>query len=205
MDPGTEAWVWYLLRKMDPPCQYKTQYSQINNEYICDYFKKSKKHKIHLDISMDFPLRSRRSMLSKQLSAHLTPPLHFHNCSQWGLKNYISFSTLSSFVLVAKLSRTLWDPMDCSLPSSSVHGIFRQEYWSALPFPPPGDLPDPGFEFVCILHWQADSLPLSHQGNPLSLHSDLVFLLCLEFYVASFLCHLLINNIFQRLKHIRTV
>ena len=137
---------------------------------------------------MDFPLRSRRSMLSKQLSAHLTPPLHFHNCSQWGLKNYISFSTFSSFVLVAKLSRTLWDPMNRSPPDSSVHGIFRQEYWSALPFPPPGDLPDPGFEFVCLLLWQADSLPLSHQGNPLSLHSDLVFLLCLEFYVGKSDC-----------------
>ena len=36
---------------------------------------------------------------------------------------------------------------DCNLPSSSVHGIFfRQEYWSGLPFPPPGALPDPGIE-----------------------------------------------------------
>ena len=25
-------------------------------------------------------------------------------------------------------------------------GLFRQEYWSKLPFPPPGDLPDPGIE-----------------------------------------------------------
>ena len=36
--------------------------------------------------------------------------------------------------------------MDCSLPGSSVHGIFRQGYWSGLPFPSPGDLPDPGIE-----------------------------------------------------------
>jgi len=27
--------------------------------------------------------------------------------------------------------------------------IFRQEYWSELPFPPPGDLPDPGIEPMC--------------------------------------------------------
>ena len=35
----------------------------------------------------------------------------------------------------------------------------RQEYWSGLPFPPPGDLPDPGTkpESLCLLHWQADS------------------------------------------------
>ena len=42
-------------------------------------------------------------------------------------------------VLVAQSSPTLCDPMD-----SSFHGIFRQEYWSGLPFPSPGDLPNPG-------------------------------------------------------------
>ena len=47
-------------------------------------------------------------------------------------------------------------------------GLFRQEYWSGLPFPSPGDLPNPGFKLLSlvslILH--ADSLPLSHQGSP---------------------------------------
>ena len=40
----------------------------------------------------------------------------------------------------------------------------RQEYWSGLPFPTPGDLPDPGTEptSLGLLHWQVDSLPLSH-------------------------------------------
>ena len=28
---------------------------------------------------------------------------------------------------------TLRDPMDCSLPGSSVHGFSRQEYWSGVP------------------------------------------------------------------------
>ena len=41
---------------------------------------------------------------------------------------------------------TLCDPMDCSLPGSSVHGIFQQEYWSGLPFPSLGDHPNPGIE-----------------------------------------------------------
>ena len=42
---------------------------------------------------------------------------------------------------------TLCDPMDCSPPGSSVHGILsRQEYWSRLPFPPLGDLSNPGTE-----------------------------------------------------------
>ena len=48
--------------------------------------------------------------------------------------------------LVGKLCPTLF--VNCSLPSASVHGIPRQEYWSGLPFPSPGDLPNPGVEPV---------------------------------------------------------
>ena len=43
-------------------------------------------------------------------------------------------------------------------------GFSRQEYWSGLPFPSPGDLPDPGIELVPPA-LQADSLPLNHQGS----------------------------------------
>ena len=42
---------------------------------------------------------------------------------------------------VLKLCPTLCSHMDCSPPGSSVHGIPRQEYWSGVPFPTPGDLP----------------------------------------------------------------
>ena len=48
------------------------------------------------------------------------------------------------------------------LPST---GFSRQEYWSGLPCPPPGDLPNPGIEFASPA-WQVDSLPLSHPGSP---------------------------------------
>ena len=41
----------------------------------------------------------------------------------------------------------------------------RQEYWSGLPFPPPGDLPDPGIKSKSPA-LQVDSLPLSHIGSP---------------------------------------
>ena len=57
----------------------------------------------------------------------------------------------------------------------------QQKYWSRSPCPPPGDLPNPGVEptrvqqrcrcLLHLLHWQADSLPLTHQGNPYSLLS----------------------------------
>ena len=46
---------------------------------------------------------------------------------------------------------TLCDPMNHSLPGSSVHGILRQEYWGGLPCPPPGDLPDPGIKPTVLM------------------------------------------------------
>ena len=54
---------------------------------------------------------------------------------------------------------SLWDPMDYTQQAPLSVGFFRQEYWSGLPFPPPGDLPDPGIEPVsCVgrqilYHW----------------------------------------------------
>ena len=39
-----------------------------------------------------------------------------------------------------QLCLTLCDPIDCIPPGSSVRGLSRQEYWSGLPCPPPGDL-----------------------------------------------------------------
>ena len=44
---------------------------------------------------------------------------------------------------------TLCDPMGCSPPGDGPPlsmGITRQEHWSGLPFPSPGDLPNPGME-----------------------------------------------------------
>ena len=43
-------------------------------------------------------------------------------------------------------------------------GFSRQEYWSGLPFPSLGGLPDPGIELASPA-LQADSLPLSHGGS----------------------------------------
>ena len=51
----------------------------------------------------------------------------------------------------------------CQGPLSMEY--LRQEYWSGLPFPPPGDLPDPGIEPTSPAD-QLDSLPLSHLGSP---------------------------------------
>ena len=48
-------------------------------------------------------------------------------------------------------------------------GFSRHEYWSGLPFPSSGSLPNPRIQFVSLglLHWQVDSLPLVPPGKPL--------------------------------------
>ena len=47
---------------------------------------------------------------------------------------------------VSQSCSTLCNPMDCSLPGSSIHGIFQARVveWGAIASP--GDLPDPGIE-----------------------------------------------------------
>ena len=45
-------------------------------------------------------------------------------------------------------------------------GLSRQEYWSGLPFPSPGDLPEPGIEPGSPT-LQADALPSEPPGKPL--------------------------------------
>ena len=52
-------------------------------------------------------------------------------------------------------------PQTVALQASLSMGFFRQEYWSELPFPSPGDLPDPGIEPASPVSpvLQADSLP----------------------------------------------
>ena len=47
-------------------------------------------------------------------------------------------------------------------------GFPRQEYWSGVPFLPPGDLSTQGLKLhlPCLLHCRRILYPLSHQGSP---------------------------------------
>ena len=66
---------------------------------------------------------------------------------------------------VAQLCPTLCDPMDESLQAPQSVGFSRQEYWSGLPFPSPGDLPNPGIEPRSPA-LQPDTLPSEPLGKP---------------------------------------
>ena len=63
---------------------------------------------------------------------------------------------------VAQLCPTLFDPAH---QASLSMGFSRQVYWSGLPFPSPGDLPDPGMEPRSPA-LQADALPSEPLGMP---------------------------------------
>ena len=51
---------------------------------------------------------------------------------------------------VTQLCPTLSTPLTVARQAPLSMGFSRQEYWSGLPFPPPGDLPDPGIEPVFL-------------------------------------------------------
>ena len=58
--------------------------------------------------------------------------------------------------------------IDCSCQAPLSMGFSRQEYWSGLPCPPPGALPNSGIKPVshAFPALQADCLPLNHEGRP---------------------------------------
>ena len=60
-----------------------------------------------------------------------------------------------------QFSVTPWT-VTCQAPLSL--GFSRQEYWIRVPFPYPGIFPNQGWN-PSLLHWQEDSLLLSHQGS----------------------------------------
>ena len=89
------------------------------------------------------------------------------------LLNFVHFCTVSNLcVLVAQSCLTLCDPMDCTLPGSSVHGILqaRKLEWVAISFS----------TSPVSLYGQADSLPLHHQVPNIYLESQV--------WVRSYLC-----------------
>ena len=73
---------------------------------------------------------------------------------------------------------TLCDSVDCSPPGSSIHGIFQARIlkWVAVSSSRRSS-PTQGLNLhlLHLLHWQANSLPLSHQGSPICIIKSRVF------------------------------
>ena len=70
-------------------------------------------------------------------------------------------------VLVCSSCLTLVTPWTVARQAPLSMGFSRQEYWSGLPFPPPGDLPYPGIEPESPMSpaLQTHSLPAEAKAN----------------------------------------
>ena len=89
-------------------------------------------------------------------------PVHYHNKGfvfPWAVQVKVKVKSLSC----VRLFVTPWTVAYQAPPSM---GFSRQEYWSGLPFPPPGDLPDPGIE-PGPPALEADALTSEPPRNPL--------------------------------------
>ena len=79
--------------------------------------------------------------------------------------------TLKGCCLIAQSCQTLVTLWTIAPQAPLAMGFSRQEYWSGLPFPSPGDLPDPGIEPRSPA-LEADSLP----SEPLPANMWIMFL-----------------------------
>ena len=162
-------------------------------------------------------------------SLHTGIPLGFLAYSKTGsfllLSSLFTCSIFTPMCTSSKLvtSHVFATPWTAALQTPLSMGCSRQEYWSWLPCPPPGDLPNPEIEL-----WspalQEDYLPLNYQGSPSSSKSVLnlahpnpsltfmtsISLLCEWFLPKNFRCYLYstakqtkpINSTFDVEKHL---
>ena len=113
-----------------------------------------------------------------------------------------SFHIIVVVWLVAQLcldSATPWTVV-CQAPPSM--GFSRQEYWSGLPFPSPGDLPDPWIESRSPT-LQADSLPSQSLWKPYICISEYIYVYLNHCYIPEINTTLLINYTPIKIKKIK--
>jgi len=122
--------------------------------------------KIHYDTTLSPPPTRSEAQGNKISDSNF-------NADKEGEESWAKVSHSDAYVCAQLLQSCpiLCHPMDCNPPGSSVMGFSRQEYWSGLPCPPPGDLPNTEiFQTPTSLvssELQIDSLPLSHWRSPL--------------------------------------
>ena len=91
-----------------------------------------------------------------------------HGILQARILKWVAFPVsfpFPSFFVCSALSDSLRPPWTVAHQALLSMGFFRQEYGSGLPFPPPGDLPDPGTEPRSPA-LQADSFTTEPLENP---------------------------------------
>ena len=102
-----------------------------------------------------------------------------------GCRFFLQCMKVKSESKVAQLCPTLCDPMDCSLPGSSIHGIFQARVLEWVATLSSGGLLTQGLNpcLLYLLHWQASSLPLVPFGKLKAILED--FSHCNKIFIGS--------------------
>ena len=93
--------------------------------------------------------------------------LYHHSCKILFTLGFMIILCMYVCAMSLQSCLTLCNPMDCSLPGSSVHGISQARIleWVAIPFSG-GIFLTRGSNLLCLLHWVTGSLPLAPPGKP---------------------------------------
>ena len=115
-----------------------------------------------------------------------------HLCEPWSLALSSAGATgwwhHTVCVLVTQACPTLCDPMDCTQPGSSVHGLLQARIleWVAVPSFGGSSRPRDQTCLFCLLHWQAGSLSLAPSGKLSSYYMTVIFFSgCATWHVGS--------------------
>ena len=107
----------------------------------------------------------------------MPPELGAQSLKRWTISEGVSCSVMSK-----QLHADSMDCIACQAPLSMEFS--RQEYWTGLPFPSPGYLPDPGMD-PRSPSLQADTLDnLSHQQSPWTTR-EIPYFFPIKFYLTS--------------------
>ena len=92
-------------------------------------------------------------------------PFSFKDVLWYRLFDYKTGAEVCVYVC-AQSCPTLCNPIDCSCQSALSIEFSRQEYWHGLPFPPPGDLPNPGTLSLWLLPLAGGFFTTGPPGKP---------------------------------------
>ena len=135
------------------------------------YAKKKPSKKQYIYITLNLPPISNLSAFSDISVMLMGAQTHMH---AWILLYTCDKSMLSCFSCV-HLFATLWT---VTLRAPLSIGFSRQENWSGLLCPPPGDLPNPGIKPLSLmspLHWQVSPLPPAPPGKSINVVTQFRF------------------------------
>ena len=150
-------------------------YRKIRKHYIstiyCFVRNHSKTEQLKIIIFLSYHILWVKNLEKAQWGWHVFAPPCIYSTGKTRCWDWLGCSGRSMHACVLSHFSHVWlfeTPWTVAHQAPWSMGFSRQKYWSGLPCPPPGDLPDPGLNLhlLRLLRWQAGSLPLAPPGKP---------------------------------------